>query len=204
MALEYTLMIDSRFGLAELTRILSNREGFEYQSDCLKVAGITIHMELADQDDKAFAKDYFHFVPNLAVFFTQDKLTDFRLAHSNLIKTTVILLNECSGDAMLDFNGDTVLLRKIKHQLLLYQDDSDFWQPFLLNLIPQPYEFATHNNERDSTYSADLECHSPIYLEPTVAKLINQIALKKHKSMGEIVNAWLKKDLELGQNQEYQ
>jgi len=82
-----------------------------------------------------------------------------------------------------------------------YQDDSDFWKPFLLNLVPQPYEFAfTHKNERDKSYSADAEFHFPIYLEPAVAKLINKIALKKHKSMDEIVNAWLKKYLELGQS----
>lgn len=75
---------------------------------------------------------------------------------------------------MLDFNGDTILLRRIKSQLFIYQDDRDFWQPFLLKLVPQPYEFAlTHINNR------------PIYLEPMVAKFINQMALKKHKQNNE-------------------
>jgi hypothetical protein len=162
MALEYTLMIDSHIGLAEITLMLSNR--FECQSDCLKVPGMTIHIELASKEDKAFVKDYFRFTPSLSVFFVQDKLTDFRLAHSNLIKTTVTLLNNCSGDAILDFNGDTVLLRRIKHQLFLYQDDRDFWKPFLLNLVPQPYEFAlTHQNEPDKSYSHDAGFHFPIY-----------------------------------------
>ena len=64
MALEYTLMIDSHLGLAEITLMLSNREGFECQSDDLKAPGMTIHIEWADKNDKAFVKDYFRFTPS--------------------------------------------------------------------------------------------------------------------------------------------
>jgi len=35
-----------------------------------------------------------------------------------------------------------------------------------------------------------------IHLEPAVAQFIAQIANNKHKSMDEIVNAWLKKDIQ--------
>jgi len=178
MALEYTLMIESQLELIEVRNIISNFQD---------LPGMTIDIELTDQEDKAFVQDQFRFTPSLSLFFVQDKIADFSLAHSNIIKTTIALLNNCSGDAVLDFNGDTILLRRIKTQLFIYQDDRDFWQPFLLKLVPQPYELAltTHLNNR------------PIYLEPAVAKFINQMALKKHKSIDEIVNVWLKKDIEL-------
>jgi hypothetical protein len=193
MALEYTLMIDSQLELIEVRNVLSKSPpyvgtGFEI----LKVPGMTIEIEFADQEDKAFVKDHFRFTPNLSLFFVQDKFADFSLAHSNLIKTTVALLNNCSGDAVLDFNGDTILLRRIKSQLFIYQDDRDFWKPFLLNLVPHPYELAL------STYMKKYsQFNRSIHLEPAVAKFISQMALKKHKSMDEIVNVWLKKDIEL-------
>jgi hypothetical protein len=179
MALEYTLMIESKLELIEVKNILSNFQD---------LPGITIDIELTDKEDKSFAQDQFRFTPSLSLFFIQDKIADFSLAHSNIIKTTIALLNNCSGDLVLDFNGDTILLRRIKSQLFIYQDDRDFWQPFLLKLVPQPYEFALTNIN-----------NQPIYLEPMVAKFINQMALKKHKSMDEIVNVWLKKDIEAKQ-----
>lgn len=187
MALEYTLMIDSQLELIEVRNVLSNLQDF----DILKVPGMTIEIEFAVQEDKAFVKDHFRFTPNLSLFFVQDKFADFSLIHRNLIKTTVALLNNCSGDAVLDFNGDTILLRRIKSQLFVYQDDRDFWKPFLLNLVPQPYELAL------STHMKYTQFNQSIHLEPAVAKFISQMALKKHKSMDEIVNVWLKKDIEL-------
>jgi len=142
MALEYTLMIDNPLNLTQVTHLLSTFQEIEMQSNDLKAPGMTLDIELATQEDKAFIQKHFFFTPSLALFFVQDKLADFKLAHSTLIKITVALLNQGNGDSVLDFNGDTILLRRIKHQLFLYQDDPDFWKPFILDCVPQPYQLA--------------------------------------------------------------
>jgi hypothetical protein len=43
-----------------------------------------------------------------------------------------------------------------------------------------------------------------IHLEPAVAQFIAQIANSKHKSMDEIVNAWLKKDIMKSQSVDFE
>jgi hypothetical protein len=191
MALEYTLMLDSSLKLTEVTNLLSHIQDFESQTDYLKAPGIIIYIDYADQEDKTYIKDYFHFTPSLSLCFVQDKFADFSLAHANLIKATMTLLKKYSSNAILDFNGDTVLLRKIKDQLFIYQDESDFWKPFLLDLVPPPYEIASQQevtNDKADRF---------IYLEPAVAKFIKEIAVNKKTSLDEIVNAWLKRDIEL-------
>jgi hypothetical protein len=57
------------------------------------------------------------------------------------------------------------------------------------------YDFS--QSERGKFYHPDAEYHLPIYLDPSVADFISQIALKKSISINDIVNAWLKKDIEL-------
>ncbi len=145
MALEYTLMIDTDLKLTEVTNLLSHLQDFESQSDYIKAPGLIIYIDYADQEDKAFVKNHFHFTPSLSLCFVQDKFADFRLAHANLIKATMTLLS-CSN-AILDFNDDTILLRKIKDQLFIYQDENDFWEPSLLNLLSLPYEIALTTNK---------------------------------------------------------
>jgi hypothetical protein len=54
------------------------------------------------------------------------------------------------------------------------------------------YDFS--QGERGKFYHSDAELHLPIYLEPSVAEFISKIAVKKSKSINDVVNAWLKKD----------
>ncbi len=200
MALEYTLMIETDLKLTEISNLLSHLQDFEYQTDYLKAPGLIIYIDYADQEDKAFVKDYFHFTPKLSLSFVQDKFADFSLAQANLIKASMTLLNKSSPNAILDFNGDTVLLRKIKEQLFIYQDESDFWEPSLLNLVHLPYEIGLTTNgypsESDECYQ-DERSDRYICLESDVAQFLKKIAVKKKTSLDDIVNVWLKKDIEL-------
>ena len=208
MALEYTLMIENDFKLTEIKNILSQLQDFESQSDYLTAPGLIIYIDYADQEDKAYVKDYFDFTPKLSLCFIQDKFADFNLAHANLIKATMILLKS-SPNAILDFNGDTVLLRLIQDKLFIYQTDNDFWGQDLLNLISLPYEIAI--NKEDSLSLPEIkkidnfnqgerffsEKDRYICLEYDVAKFLQKIAIQKKTSLDKIVNVWLKRDIEL-------
>jgi len=209
MALEYTFISDHDLELTEITTLLSHLQDFESQSDYLKAPGLTIYIDYADQEDKAFVKEHFHFTPSLSLCFVQDKFADFNLAYTHIIKATMTLLKKYSPNALLNFNGDTILLRKINGQLFIYQDESDFWEPSLLKTVPLPYEIALTTDKEDSqvepfVQKADDFSQSDgffsdryIYLESDVAKFIKQIAVKKKTSLDEIVNLWLKRNIEL-------
>lgn len=67
MALEYTLMIESKLNLIEVKNILPKNQD---------LPGITIDIELTDKEDKSFAQDQFRFTPSLSLFFIQDKIAD--------------------------------------------------------------------------------------------------------------------------------
>ena len=61
--------------------------------------------------------------------------------------------------------------------------------------MKENYDFS--QGERGKFYHPDAEFHLPVYLEPAVANFIQQIALKRNTTLGELVNIWLKKDIEL-------
>ncbi len=187
MALEYTLMIDDVRSLTEITNLLSHLQDFQYQLDYLKAPGLTIYIDDTDQEDKAFVKEHFHFTPSLCLCFIQDKFADSHLAYTNLIKATVALLISCKN-AILDFNGDTILLRKINGQLLIYQQQSDFWEPSLLHLVSLPYQFALTADKEDSEAAPDFYRHERFFrtdifiLNPRWLNLSNPLRLRKKRA----------------------
>jgi ABC-type molybdate transport system permease subunit len=61
--------------------------------------------------------------------------------------------------------------------------------------MKENYDFS--QGERGKFYHPDAEFHLPVYLEPTVAQFIQQVALKRNTTLGELVNTLLKKDIEL-------
>lgn len=57
------------------------------------------------------------------------------------------------------------------------------------------YDFS--HGERGKFYHPDAEFHLPIYLEPDIAEFLQAIAVKKQIAVDELVNTWLRKDIEL-------
>ena len=57
------------------------------------------------------------------------------------------------------------------------------------------YDFS--HGERGKFYHPDAEFHLPIYLEPDIAEFLQAIAMKKQIAVDELVNSWLRKDIEL-------
>lgn len=57
------------------------------------------------------------------------------------------------------------------------------------------YDFS--HGERGKFYHPDATFHLPIYLEPDIAEFLQAIAVKKQIAVDELVNNWLRKDIEL-------
>ena len=62
------------------------------------------------------------------------------------------------------------------------------------NSMKENYDFS--KGERGKFYHPDAEFSLPIYLEPTVFEFIRNIAAKRNTSLSDLVNTWLKKDIE--------
>ncbi len=57
------------------------------------------------------------------------------------------------------------------------------------------YDFS--QAERGKFYHPDAELHIPVYLEPDIAMILEQLAQKKQVDVATVVNGWLRKDIEL-------
>ena len=57
------------------------------------------------------------------------------------------------------------------------------------------YDFS--KGKRGKFYHPEAELHLPIYLEPDVEDFIRNLADKKGKDMGKLVNEWLRGNIQL-------
>lgn len=64
--------------------------------------------------------------------------------------------------------------------------------------MKKEYDFS--KGERGKFYHPDAEFNIPIYLEPEIADYIKQVANKKDTDINNIVNDWLRRNIELIQS----
>jgi predicted transcriptional regulator len=57
------------------------------------------------------------------------------------------------------------------------------------------YDFS--KGERGKFYRPEVELNMPIYLEPDVAKFVQELAKAKDRAVESIVNDWLRQDIAL-------
>jgi hypothetical protein len=61
--------------------------------------------------------------------------------------------------------------------------------------MKKEYDFS--NGERGKFYNKDVNFNFPIFLEPDVRKYVEEIATRKKKNVGTIVNSIIKKNMQL-------
>jgi hypothetical protein len=61
--------------------------------------------------------------------------------------------------------------------------------------MTQEYDFS--KGERGKFYRPDVELNLPIYLDPDVAKFLQDLAKTKNVAFESIVNDWLRQDIAL-------
>jgi hypothetical protein len=62
--------------------------------------------------------------------------------------------------------------------------------------MKKEYDFS--KGERGKFFRPATELNIPVYLEPDVAKVVQERAQKKRSDIGAVVNAWLRKDIRTG------
>lgn len=61
--------------------------------------------------------------------------------------------------------------------------------------MKEEYDFS--QGQRGRFYAPDAEFDIPIYLESDLVRFLREIADRKGMEVGDIVNAWIKKDVDL-------
>lgn len=63
--------------------------------------------------------------------------------------------------------------------------------------MKQEYDFS--KGERGKFYSPDAEFHFPIYLDADITDVMSRLALQTERDLSDLVNDWLRRDMELVQ-----
>ena len=61
--------------------------------------------------------------------------------------------------------------------------------------MKKEYDFS--KGERGKFYHPDSQLYIPVYLDPDVSEFMRRLAQEKNRDVENIVNEWLRKDIEL-------
>ena len=144
MSYSYSLILTTDLSAEEALSLVCQIPGFEPSEGRVTVGrGIVVDVMTADEEDKEFALEYEGFEPDLRVSLTRNRdNTDSLLQVDNVLRTTVLLLHHCTGNAVLRAN-DALWLRFHNNALLIDSNGGlvKYYQE-LLPLITMPYHVA--------------------------------------------------------------
>jgi hypothetical protein len=83
------------------------------------------------------------FAPTVRVAFRFDKFTDMSAQKDDMVRLVSDLLDRVSGDAVLHFDYEYIMLLRRDGDLSL-NERSDIWPTDLLAAVRQPYRRATY------------------------------------------------------------
>jgi hypothetical protein len=145
MAIEYTLYIDTEHAPSRLREIVCACIGDELDfapAGTLTFSGEKLYGAVSDVDEvtRQFVSEDFSFDARARVTFRLDK---FALADSqdSLIRCVAAVLAADPSDAMMLFNGETVVLRRRGIDLVL-QDGFGPWTPARLRPLGRSYRIG--------------------------------------------------------------
>jgi hypothetical protein len=128
MALSYYLELEVGLKPQQALQIVANACPFQWQDNNLVGLGIQIRaFEEKDEENQALTEQFFGFVHSLVVSFRISSNQDIEQAERLMIRATLALLQKTTGDAVLLFNYENIVLQRIKNQLVFNQD---FWDPW--------------------------------------------------------------------------
>lgn len=157
MALSYRLSIATELKPFQALNIVKERLNLEWSSSScnsyLFGADISLGAYLEDDCDEedsdcATIKEAFGFTPTIAVWFKFINTGNYDKAVCTMFQVTMTLLSQkVSGDAVLLFNGEQIVLQRLKGQLLLNDESksvidgkSQPWITVFLSEITLPYQ----------------------------------------------------------------
>lgn len=143
MSLEYTLEIaGTKKSVTLLATQLSRVLGYQNTAKGVEAFGIQIDIAEPGPLEFKMIEEEFGFGPQISITFRLDKEIDSVIAHTRLLQGCIELLSDSSNDAVLLFNGETIIFLRRNGKFILNLVKG-FWTDEVLAVIPIPYEFES-------------------------------------------------------------
>ena len=146
MALEYNLEVETNLSSTELLKSLSTTSNFVWgQGDRVKFllgSGLTVTAIQQEGWSQSIIEETFSFKPSVTVLFRIESDSDYYLTRRIMLQTSIKIMQLFSGDLVLLYNGETIVLQRLRNQLLLNQDFWT-WEESDLDQIKLPYELRS-------------------------------------------------------------
>jgi hypothetical protein len=141
MALEFSLDISTTFDLEHILHILSEELSLESNESSAYLVGSGVLVTAFSKGElgQSVIEEAFGFRPDIFVLFRIKPKEEFEKGRHTIVQTTMKLLEQISGDAVLLFSGEKIVLQRIGGQLLLNREWGN-WNESLLFEVKLPYE----------------------------------------------------------------
>ena len=143
MALDYDLDLSTDMSPAQALEKLSRQNpGLTWSEDrsCLFDATVTITAIAPSRGWRETINEGFHFIPTLSVGFRCAKFADQDTFAQVLLDATILLLEDAQ-DAVVLFNGEFIILQRLRGHLT-FNADSGLWhdEHWLKSRLTVPFE----------------------------------------------------------------
>ena len=143
MAIDYVFYIATILEPFQALDMVSKGFELEWASEpyghCLFGSGMLVGANHPIELPQSLIEEEFGFVPHIYIWFRINSNADREKARRIMIRVTVELLRQISEDAVLLFNGESIVLQRLGGNLLL----NDAFNPWITELLPEvtlPYE----------------------------------------------------------------
>ena len=122
MAISYGLEIATLLKPQQALELMAAHQDLSWQDHSLRGEGIQIHASYLDDSDQLLTEEDFGFRPTLEVNFRLNP-SQYDTAMKALCDANLALLTQETGDAVLLFNYETVVLQRINGHLTFNSEE---------------------------------------------------------------------------------
>jgi hypothetical protein len=140
MALEYTATLAGELKVVDVLEWLSSVPGFKEDNGKLIAPDLQISINKTTGLASLVIEDEFGFSPSVSVSFRLNKFGDPVSMRKQIVRAVSSLLQHTLEDTVFLFNGQTVVLQRIKEKLELNRIEG-FWVNVVKELVVGSYEF---------------------------------------------------------------
>jgi hypothetical protein len=141
MAVSYTIDSAAELQPEGACKLLTRLSDFSRTAQGIRAPDLHVWVGKPTALKISIIEEAFAFVPKLEVDFRIDSLGDGQAALDRILRATCAFLLETTEDVSLLFNGEQVVMTRLRGRLLL-NTRPGFWTEARLNLMPQPHSFS--------------------------------------------------------------
>ena len=144
MAQSYGLSIETDLNAKELLKFVSTVKDFEWNGTFLLGSGMLISVFPETSEGQSIMEEAFGFKPSVSIGFRMQPISvsEAEIGKLTMLQVTIEILKLVTGDSVLLFNGEIILLQRFNNQLLLNQDYA-LWRGAALAEITITYELKS-------------------------------------------------------------